>query len=389
MRSLLHATRIITPDEEYSPGWVLVRDGVIEGVGAGLPPDATVPALDLGEHTLVPGFVDIHVHGGGGFSLMTADVEEVRSHARWVVSHGVTSLVATIVGADTSQGLEFVGVAASATGAVEGGATVLGVYLEGPFVSERYRGALPKTWLKSVEPDLVDVFADTAVGHLRLMTLAPELDNDKLIRRAVARGVRVAVGHSGADSDTTTLAFNAGASHVTHLFNAMRPFHHRDPGILGAAFDNPEVTVEIIADNVHLDPTTVDMAIRLFGPGRIALVSDASLPAGVGQGVFKLGDDEAHLVGDRMVLADGTIAGGIETMDRLVRNVVQWKCATLPEAVRMASAVPASVAGASHKGRIAPGYDADLVALTPELAVAATWVRGVSVHSSIGSDPAH
>jgi len=236
---------------------------------------------------------------------------------------------------------------------------------------------------------LVDVFADTADGHLRLMTLAPELDNDKLIRRAVARGVRVAVGHSGADSDTTTLAFNAGASHVTHLFNAMRPFHHRDPGILGAAFDNPEVTVEIIADNVHLDPTTVDMAIRLFGPGRIALVSDASLPAGVGQGVFKLGDDEAHLVGDRMVLADGTIAGGIETMDRLVRNVVQWKCATLPEAVRMASAVPASVAGASHKGRIAPGYDADLVALTPELAVAATWVRGVSVHSSIGSDPAH
>jgi N-acetylglucosamine-6-phosphate deacetylase len=362
-----------------------VRDGSIIGVGERLPPDAAVPTLDLGGNTLVPGFVDIHVHGGGGFSLLTGDPQDVRAYARWVVAHGVTSVLPTVVAADTTEGIEFLRAVAGATAAVEGGAAVLGVNLEGPFVSDKYRGALPKTWLKSAEPDLVDAFADVAGGHLRLMTVAPELDSDKLITRAVARGVRVAVGHSGADSDTTTLAFNAGASHVTHLFNAMRPFHHRDPGIIGAAFDHSTVTVELIADGVHLDPTTVRMAIRLFGPDRVALVSDATPPAGVGRGVFKLGNDEAHIVGDRMVLADGTIAGGIETMDQLVRNVVQWKCATLPEAVRMASTVPASVAGASRKGRIAPGYDADLVALTPSLAVAATWVRGSLVSGSIDS----
>jgi N-acetylglucosamine-6-phosphate deacetylase len=165
-------------------------------------------------------------------------------------------------------------------------------------------------------------------------------------------------------------------------------YHHRDPGIVGAAYDHPDVTVEIIADGVHIDPIVVEMAIRLFGSGRVALVSDGVPPAGDTGGRFRLGDEEAHLMGDRVVLEDGTIAGGAATMDDLLRNIVSWRCATIVEAAGMASTVPATVAGAGdRKGRIAPGYDADLVALDDDLRVAATWVAGRLTHDALATNP--
>jgi N-acetylglucosamine-6-phosphate deacetylase len=386
MRHLLKSARVITPDEEIAPGWVLIDGGKIEAVGAGAPP-ADMPVTDLAALTLVPGFVDIHVHGGGGFSLMTANADEIRDYGRWVVRHGVTSFLPTVVAADTNAGLSFLSAVAGASGEIDGGATVLGSNLEGPFVSERYRGALPKGWLKSPEPDLVDVFADAGGGYLRIMTLDPDSGGRPLIERALARGVRVAVGHTGAGYSSALRAFNAGASHVTHLYNAMR-YHHRDPGIVGAAYDHPDVTVEIIADGVHIDPIVVEMAIRLFGSGRVALVSDGVPPAGDTGGRFRLGDEEAHLMGDRVALEDGTIAGGAATMDDLLRNIVWWRCATIVEAAGMASTVPATVAGAGdRKGRIAPGYDADLVALDDDLRVAATWVAGRLTHDALATNP--
>jgi N-acetylglucosamine-6-phosphate deacetylase len=383
---LIGAARVLTPYEDLSPGWVLVDGEKIAAVGSGDEVPADVHVSDLGDVTLVPGFVDVHVHGGGGFSLMTSDVQEVEAYARWVVSHGVTSFLSTIVGGNIAQGVEFVQAAATAAGTIESGAEVLGVNLEGPVVSERRRGALPRGWLRGPEAALIDMFADAANGNLRLVTIAPDVDGEcGVLARALQRGIRVAIGHTDVDSDHASSAFNAGASHVTHLFNAMRPFHHRDPGILGALFDRAGGTAEVIADGIHLDPTTVDMAVRLLGPGRIALVSDAVKPAGMPGGSFRLGDNEAHFWGDRIILEDGTLAGGAETMEHLVRNVVRWKAATLPEAVRMASTVPADVAGVSdRKGRIAPGFDADMAALTPELTVAGTWVRGVPVFSQPG-----
>jgi N-acetylglucosamine-6-phosphate deacetylase len=190
------------------------------------------------------------------------------------------------------------------------------------------------------------------------------------------------VGHSDVDYDTASTVFRAGASHVTHLFNAMRPFHHRDPGIVGAAFENANVTVEVIADGVHVDERVVAMAVRLFGPGRVALITDGVPPAGLDAGIFRLGDEEATLSGDRVALADGTIAGSAATMDRIVSNVVAWQATDIADAVRMASTVPARVIGlAERKGRIAPGYDADIIALDGEPGVAMTWVSGRLVYS--------
>jgi N-acetylglucosamine-6-phosphate deacetylase len=221
-------------------------------------------------------------------------------------------------------------------------------------------------------------------GDVRVMTIAPELDgSDAVIRRALERGVTVSLGHTDAAFDIASRAFQAGASHITHAFNAMRPLHHREPGLIGAAIAEDSVTVETIADGVHLHPATVRLLIEAVGPDRVCLITDGVTPAGLDAGVFRIGGEEASLQDGSIRLPDGTIAGSAATMDAVVRNVVEWSCADLAAALRMASVVPARVAGvAGRTGAIKPGYDADLVALTPDLMVASTWIAGREVYSS-------
>lgn len=383
MTGAITRCRILTPDVTFDSGTIVFDErGRITAVGREVEPPPGAEITDARSLTIVPGFIDLHVHGGGDYSLATHDPDEIRSYARWVVSRGVTSFVATIFAPGINEGLEFVRSAAEASGQVEGGATVLGVNLEGPFVSPERRGALPAGWMAPPDVGAFKRLVDAADGHLRLMTLAPELPGgDEVLREASGNGIVVAVGHSNADYETASITFLAGASHVTHLFNAMRPFHHRDPGIVGAAYDQADVTVELIADGVHVDPTVVAMTVRVFGPNRVALVTDAATPAGMAHGTFRVGGEEAHLVGDRVLLEDGTIAGGAATMNQIVRNIVDRRIAELSDAVRMASTVPARVLGLSgRKGRIAQGYDADLVALDGDLGVAMTWVGGRPVH---------
>ena len=208
--------------------------------------------------------------------------------------------------------------------------------------------------------------------------MAPELQGSaELIQEALSAGVRVSVGHTDATYEVAREAFAAGASHVTHAFNAMRPFHHREPGPLGAALEADGVTVEVIADGVHLHPATVRTLSGTFGADRIALITDGVTPAGLSEGTFSIGDVEARLKDGEIRLPDGTIAGSVATMADVVRNVVRWDIADLDVATRMASTTPAGALGlGERKGRIAPGYDADLVVLTNDLSVAATWVAG-------------
>ena len=260
----------------------------------------------------------------------------------------------------------------------EGGATILGVNLEGPFVNPRRRGALPKAWVRAPSPMELAALSKASDGSIKLMTLAPELPGaQELQQSALEDWITVAVGHTDATYEEARRAFGAGASHVTHAYNGMRPFHHRDPGPVLAAIDSMHVTLELIADGVHLHPATVRAIVRAAGSDRIALVSDAVPPAGSDGGVFRVGDQDARLTGDRVLLPDGTIAGGAATMGGIVRNMVEWGAASLAEAVRMASTVPARVLGLSdRKGRLAPGFDADLVALDNNLNVAMTWAGG-------------
>jgi len=372
---LLRAQRAITPDETIEPGHVLVSGGTIEAVGPAVraPEDAEV--VDLPEQTLVPGFIDVHVHGGGGFSLATSDPAEITAYSAWAPAHGVTAFLAGIVARNASDALPLM---RAALNAETPGADLLGLNLEGPFVSPDRRGALPSSWLAAPEAMAFDRLLEASAGRLRLITIAPELPGAlNIIQQATAAAVRVSIGHTDAGYETALAGFQAGASHVTHAFNAMRPFHHRDPGPVGAALDSPGVTIELIADGVHLHPATVRMLIGAFGPDRVALITDAVTPAGLDEGRFRLGGQEARLQDGRVTLPDGTIAGSAATMDDVVANIVRWGAATLSAALRMAATVPAAVAGvAETKGRLAPGYDADIVALAPDLTVAATWTRG-------------
>ncbi len=381
-KTLLRGGTVVLPGGRVEPGDVLVEDDVIRAVGQDLPTAQADDIVDLGGLTLAPGFIDVHVHGGGGFSLITTSPEQIREYARWVVSRGVTSFLATVCADSIEAGLECVRAAAAVVGPVDGGATLLGVNLEGPFVSPDRRGALPPAWLAAPDLQMLGRFLAAGVGAIRLMTVAPELPGaDAAIRALLDAGVRVAVGHTDAKYDQALAAFEAGASHVTHAFNAMRPLHHREPGPIGAALDSPGVTVEVIADGVHLHPAVVGLLVRAFGTERVCLVTDAVLPAGLGSGTFDIGGESATLHGGSIRLPDGTIAGSAATMDVVVRNLVEWGTASLGGAIAMASATPALALGlGGRKGAIAPGYDADLVALDAGLKVDATWVAGQLVY---------
>ena len=381
--TVLTGARIITPDETVDGGAVVIDGGRIAEIGPRRARPLGAGVVDLPGLILVPGFIDLHVHGGGGLSLASPDPEQTRSYARWAVRRGVTSFLATVCAADIDEALAALGAGAAAVGPVDGGATVLGLNLEGPFVNPERRGALPASWPQPPDVAAFQALAAPAGGHLRLMTLAPELAGaGEVLRAAVAGGISVSVGHTDASYAEAAAAFRAGASHVTHAFNAMRPFHQREPGPVGAALDSPHAVIEVIADGVHLHPATVRLLLTAFGPERVALITDGVDAAGGSGGTFRIAGQEAVAEGGRVALADGTIAGSVATMDEVVRNAVAWGT-PLADAARMASTVPARVAGAGgRKGRIAPGFDADLVALDSNLRVAGTWCGGRRVFAA-------
>ncbi|MBI1885140.1 MAG: N-acetylglucosamine-6-phosphate deacetylase [Chloroflexi bacterium] len=378
----LTGARILTPDEEIPAGNVIIEDGRIVAVGADVPPPPGARVQAVANLTLAPGFIDTHVHGGGGFSLATDDPEEVRRYARWAVSKGVTSFLATVCAASHEEGLDFLRTAAGVVGPIGGGAELLGVHLEGPFVSPQRLGALPEGWARPPNVPDLRAYLEAAGSHLRVITLAPELPGAPgVIEAALARGVAVSMGHSDATYEEGGQAIAAGVRRATHVFNALRPFHQREPGIVGAVLESPDVTAEVIADGVHVHPAAIQLLLKAKGPERVALVTDGAPPAGLSQGSFSIGGKQARLGEGRVVLEDGTLAGSAATMDDCVRNVVRRGVATMADAVRMASAVPAASLGCGErKGRIAPGYDADIVALDEGLEVTMTWVRGEIVY---------
>jgi N-acetylglucosamine-6-phosphate deacetylase len=370
--------RVLSPDEDIPRATVILEQGRIVAVGEGLPPPAGAQIMDLAGLTLAPGFIDIHVHGGGGFSLMTEDGEEVRSYARWVVSKGVTAFLPTLVAAERSQMERWLATAASVGEAVPGGASPLGVYLEGPFVNPKRKAAFPSEGLRP--PDVSELLAHVrrARGRLRLIALAPELAGaHELMAAARDQGLVVSIGHSDAIYEEALEAISLGVTHATHCFNAMRPFHHRDPGCLAAILASPQVAAELIADGVHVHPGAMALLLRAKGPQRTILVTDGVAPAGLGPGTYSLAGRQIEVTAGVATLADGTLAGSVSTMDQMVRNLVRLGLATLQQALRMASLNPAAALGLEHsKGRIALGFDADLVALDESLEVAMTFVGG-------------
>ena len=370
---IISAGAIWTPDEELRPGWVRISGGRVAALGAGPPPEA--PTLAAPERTLAPGYVDIHMHGGFGHDLM-AGRSAVSALSAALPRHGCTSFLATTVTATWDQTLEAVAELAQAVADPPDGARPVGLHLEGPFLNPLRRGMQDERHMRS--PSAADVAAllEAGRGHVRTMTLAPELPGGtEVIPQLAGAGVRVAMAHSDASYDQARAAADAGARHVTHCFNAMRPLHHRDPGLVGAALDDPRLTVEAIADGVHVHPAALRLLWHVKGWRRMALVTDAMQGAGAPEGLYRFGGREVRVRDGQARLADGTLAGSVLTMDAAVRNMAAGGVPPR-EAVGMATQTPAEIAGLEGIGRLVVGARADLIALDPDLRVAWTMVGG-------------
>jgi N-acetylglucosamine-6-phosphate deacetylase len=381
---VLRADAVFTPAERLADGWVHVRDTRIAAVGSGPVPatDAPVVRLPAGA-CLAPGFIDLHVHGGGG-AQVGPDPRAIAEMAVFHARHGTTGLLATTTPAAEGTLLDTVrAVAAVARRPYAGAAQVLGCHLEGPFVSPARPGALDVRHLRAPDPAELGRLLDAGGGSVQMIAIAPELPGAlELIAAAAAEGVVVAIGHTDATYEEALAGIDRGARAATHLFNGMRPSHHREPGPAGAALATPRVTAELIADGVHVHPATVRVVHAAKGADRVALVTDAIQAAGLPDGDYALGDQPVAVRGGEARNAAGSLAGSTLTMDRAVCLCVREAGIPLIDALIMASATPAALLGIGEvAGRIAPGADADLVVLDEELAAIGTMVGGRWAHT--------
>lgn len=385
--TVLAAARVVTGHEVHHPGWVEYRGDRIVAAGPGTP--ATVDR-DLGAAVVVPGFVDIHVHGGGGGSFTAADVtsalQAVHTHRR----HGTTTTMASLVTAGPDALLDSVSLLAEL---VEAGA-LAGVHLEGPWISGHRRGAHDPAWLRDPDPAELGRLLAAGRGAVRMVTLAPELPGAlRAIAQIVDAGAVAAVGHTDAGYEQVVEAVVAGARVGTHLFNAMPPLHHRRPGPVVALLDDPRVTVELIADGTHVHPATYRHVSAAAGADRVALVTDAMAAAALGDGRYRLGPLAVTVTdGVARVAGTTTIAGSTTTMDRVFRAAAHdgstagpgpldprghASDAALLRAARQTSVNPARALGWTDVGGLRPGMRADLVVLDPTLHLVDVIRRGV------------
>jgi len=410
----IYASRIFTPQEQLADSVILTENGRITAIGhrdeVKIPPGA-IDYVAAGM-TVVPGFVDVHIHGAGGHDVMEATPAALDCITSTVARYGTTSILATTVTASVDetcrslQGIaEYIrahekreniepnvepnvvpGVepnndqqnAAPATPDLA--AEILGIHLEGPFISKARRGVHPPDAIARPSVEILEKFRAAADGLIRIITIAPEIPGAlDLIRYAVSHGIVAAIGHTDANFEQTQAAIQAGARHSVHFYNAMRPFSHRDPGVIGAILTEPDVTAEVIADGIHVAGPAIQVLLGTKGFDTVLLASDATAATGMPDGNFRLGNFEVIVKDGVCRNAEGKLAGSTLTLDRALRYIVALGV-PLIDAVRMATILPARrISLAGKKGILAVGADADLVVLTPDLRVVGTMTRGAGL----------
>jgi N-acetylglucosamine-6-phosphate deacetylase len=372
---LLTADTVLTGRELLRPGWIDVRNSVVRAVGTG--PAPSPPDRDLGAVTVVPGFVDTHVHGGGGANFSAASAADTATAVALHRKHGTTTLVASLVTADKAELLRQVTALADD---VRSG-LLAGIHLEGPWLSAQRCGAHQPSLMRDPDPVEIERVLDAGAGAIRMVTLAPERDGAlAAVERIVERGVVAAVGHTEATYVQTRSAIAAGATVATHLFNAMRPINTREPGPVIALLEDSRVTLELITDGVHVAPALYRHVAHSAGADRVSVITDAMAATGMTDGVYHLGPVAVNVVdGVAKVAGTDTIAGSTATMDRVFRFAVTHSGLPNDEAlllaVRQASINPARALGLPSAGLV-PGAAADLVVLDPDLAVAGVLRQG-------------
>jgi len=384
----IHARRAFTPFDEIGDAVVVVQGSKIVAVGPRDEVDLPRGAREViaQDQTVVPGFVDLHIHGAGGRDVMEGSREALDIITATVASHGTTSLVATTVTASEKETRNSVaGIAhfilnTSQYPARELSAEILGIHFEGPFISPARRGVHPAKWIAQSSPGLLAGLLEEARGTALILTLAPELPGAlELIAVARRAGLVVSLGHTDATYEQAQAAIEAGATHAAHVYNAMRPFSHRETGVIGAVLTSPKVSAELIADGVHVDEAAMRILVDLKTAQRVILVSDGMSATGMPDGNYQLGLFEVKVSGGVARNAEGKLAGSTLTLDRALRNMVAFGV-PLSSALRMLTANPARQVGlGTRKGVLAPGADADLVFLDDRLEVSGVMTRGAGL----------
>jgi N-acetylglucosamine-6-phosphate deacetylase len=385
----IFARCVFTPQEEI-PDAVILTDG--EKITAvGRRDEVSVPASahrhDKHAFSAVPGFIDVHIHGAAGYDVMDSSAEALESICARLAARGTTSLLATTVTASegaTCRAVESVAAWMERAKAQPPGsrpsAEILGVHFEGPFISHARRGVHPEEWIQAPSIPLFRRLLASAKGSARILTLAPELPGAaELIPEALRAGLVVSLGHTDATYAEAIAAISRGARHAAHVFNAMRPFAHRETGVLGAILTSPGVTAELIADGVHVDDAAIRILLAAKGTQGVILVSDGISATGMPEGRYRLGTFEVNVAGGVARNSDGKLAGSTLTLDRALRHMVALGV-SLREALPMLTANPARLLGLEQrKGNLVPGADADLVFLDDQLNVTGVMTRGVGL----------
>jgi N-acetylglucosamine-6-phosphate deacetylase len=387
MQTILTAERLWDGARLIDHPVVAIEDGRIASISTRMAGDLPGAAniLDFSGATLAPAFFDVHIHGAKGHDAMEATPEALGTMSSFLASHGTGNFLATTVTAPLDATLRALSGLAKllAEPPVPGHALPIGIHLEGPFLSHAKRGVQPAEHLLAPSTATFDRLFEAAEGHVRLMTIAPELPGaPELVAHARSRGVRTSVGHSMATAAETQAAIRAGAINATHTFNAMRPLDHREPGILGTALTCDSLYAEMICDGIHTAPEMVKLWWRAKGPERAILVTDAMSAAGMPDGEYMLGGFAVQVAGGR-AMAGGVLAGSVLTLDRALKNFMEFTGAPLEQALRLLTVNPASMTGLSDQvGSVAVGRVASLVAVDAAGKLVGSVVNGLAVTAS-------
>jgi N-acetylglucosamine-6-phosphate deacetylase len=385
-RTLLHVGRAFSSTNEFHDVGILIRDGVIESVGprSGVTLPAGAEEIVAPDSIAAPGFIDVHIHGAGGHDVMEGTEEALDAVSFMVGSHGTTAFVATTVTADpnaickSSEDIaRYIGQQHCKS---QPGAEILGIHFEGPFISPVRRGVHPPEWIRLPSAELLEKFVAASQGKAMILTMAPELLGAMpCIDAAHKAGMVVGIGHTDATYEQTRAALARGAHHAIHTYNAMRPFSHRDAGVIGAVLTSPEISAELIADGVHVDETAMRLLLQAKGAGGVILISDGISATGMPDGKYALGGFEVTVSGGVCRNLEGNLAGSTLTLDRALRNVVRLG-ASVGGALQMLTFNPAKLLGIEHKkGVLHPNADADVILLNEALQVTRVFARGLPV----------
>ncbi|HTZ89542.1 MAG TPA: N-acetylglucosamine-6-phosphate deacetylase [Alloacidobacterium sp.] len=379
MRTTITADRLIAPEETIENPIVVIEDGLIAGIASRAQTEVpTGQRLDFAGCTLVPAYFDVHIHGSAGHDVMEGTPEAFTAVGQFLARHGVGAYLATTVTMSMDATLKSLAAMAKLIGSGEFGARPLGIHIEGPFLSPHKKGAHPARLLQTPSVELFDRMWEASEGKIRLMTIAPELENAlEVIRRAASLGVRVSLGHSNADAAAAKAGVSAGATTATHTYNAMRNFDHKASGLVGEVLTNDDLFAELVCDGFHVDPAAVKMYWRCKGPERAMLITDAMVAAGMPDGKYKLGELDVIVKDGKCVIDENTLAGSTLTLDRGVKNFVAFTGAPIDEVSRLASRNPARMTGfANEVGSLLPGRAADITVLDAKNGVVETILRG-------------